>query len=96
VEKEIIGEKGNIREEKVLGGDGQARAHFCANNHPEADQHAKANYQHHHNKEYNKEDDYEENNHHKTHNHKAANNNNNNNTKASHHNSSGIPSSHRH
>ena len=86
MEKEISGEKGNLGEEKVLGGDRQARAYSCSNNHPEADQH-------HYDKEYNEEDDYEENNHNKTHNHKAANNNN---TKAGHHNSSGIPSSYCH
>jgi len=53
MEKEISGEKGNLWEEKVLGGDRQARDHFRSNNHPEADQHYEANYQHHHRKEYN-------------------------------------------
>ena len=92
MEKEICGgEKGNLGEEKVLGGDRQARAHFRSNNHPEAVHHDKANYQHHHHhKEYNKEVNYKENNHHKTYNHKEANNHN---TKAGHHNASGIPSS---
>lgn len=87
MEKEVCGgEKGNLGEEKVLGGDRQARA----NNNPEAIQHDQADYQHHHHKEYNKEVNYQKNNHNKTYNHKEANNNN---TKARHNNTSGIPSS---